>query len=320
MAEYVMLDNPSEKLSSFARDAKAIAGVDRARELAIFAVVVECGSFSAAGRILELSASAVSRTIDRIEGRLGVRLLLRSTRALSMTAEGRTYFQAARSILLELDDAELQVANQGAPRGRLRISASLSHGRLFVVPLLKEFAALYPEILIDISLTDALVDIAAGQADVAIRFGPLADSALTARKLSENRRVIVASPDYLARYGTPQTPADLLAHNCLNFNFRRSETRWPFRVNGQYTWLEIKGGIEANSGETLGQLALLGVGIARLGVFGVEGDIKAGRLIPILEEFNPGDVDQIHAVFIGGSNMPTRTRVFIDFIAERLSS
>lgn len=177
-----------------------------------------------------------------------------------------------------------------------------------------------PDILIDISLTDSLVDIAAGQADVAIRFGPLPDSTLTARKLGENRRVIVASPDYLARYGTPYTPEDLLAHNCLNFNFRRSETRWPFRVDGQDIWLEIKGGIKANSGETLDQLALLGVGVARVGVFNVEGDINAGRLVPVLEEFNPGDTDQIHAVFIGGNNIPTRIRVFVDFIAERLGS
>ena len=143
-------------------DAKMLLGADRAHSLAMFAAVVEQGSFSAAGRLLGLSPSAVSRTIDRIEARLGVRLLLRSTRALSITAEGQSYLQAARRILADLDDAEQQIADQGAPRGRLRVSAALSHGRLCIVPLLGEFAALYPHILVDIALTDTVIDVASG--------------------------------------------------------------------------------------------------------------------------------------------------------------
>ncbi|QYA10067.1 LysR family transcriptional regulator [Agrobacterium larrymoorei] len=277
------------------------------------------GSFSAAGRALGLTPSAVARSIDRIEARLGVRLLLRSTRALILTAEGQAYLQTARRILADLDDAEQQIADQGAPRGRLRISAALSHGRLCVVPLLDEFAALYPHILIDIALTDAVIDVAAGQADVAIRFGPLTDSLLTARKLGENRRIIVAAPQYLDRHGMPTAPDDLYRHNCLNFNFRRAEPIWPFRFEGQDITLSVKGSIEANNGETLGQLAAAGVGIARVGAFSVAEDIATGRLVPILEEFNPGDVELIHAVFVGGANTPARVRVFIDFIASRLN-
>ncbi|QJU58536.1 LysR family transcriptional regulator [Sphingomonas sp. AP4-R1] len=299
-------------------DAKLAGGADRARSLGLFAMVVEQGSFSAAGRALELSPSAVARAVDRIEARLGVRLLLRSTRALSLTAEGQTYLQSARRILADLDEAEQRIADQGAPRGRLRISAALSHGRLCVVPLLGEFAALYPHILIDIALTDTLVDIAAGQADVAIRFGPLADSMLTARKLGETRRVIVASPDYLARNGVPRDPEDLHAHNCLNFNFRRAEPIWPFRRDGQDFTLAVKGSIEANNGETLGQLAASGVGIARVGAFSIADEIESGRLAPILEEYNPGDVELIHAVFVGGTTIPARIRVFVDFLAARL--
>jgi DNA-binding transcriptional LysR family regulator len=194
----------------------------------------------------------VSRAIDRIEARLGVRLLLRSTRALTLTAEGQAYLQMARRILADLDDAEQQIADQGAPRGRLRINAALSHGRLCVVPLLGEFAALYPHIVVDIALTDTLVDVAGGQADVAIRFGPLADSTLTARKLGETRRVIVAAPSYLAQHGTPQVPEDLYRFNCLNFNFRRVEPVWPFRRDGRDYALTVKGNIEANNGETWG--------------------------------------------------------------------
>ncbi len=300
-------------------DAKAQLGADRAHSLAMFATVVEQGSFSAAARRLGLSPSAVSRTIDRIEARLGVRLLLRSTRSLSITAEGQAYLQAARRILADLDDAEQQIADQGAPRGRLRVSAALSHGRLCVVPLLGEFAALYPHIVVDIALTDTLTDIAGGQADVAVRFGPLADSTLTARKLGETRRVIVASPDYLARHGTPREPEDLHRHNCLNFNFRRVEPVWPFMRDGREFALSVKGSIEANNGETLGQLAALGVGIARVGAFSVVQEIADGRLVPILDEFNPGDVEAIHAVFVGGATIPARIRAFVDFLAARLA-
>lgn len=300
-------------------DAKMLLGTDRAHSLAMFAAVVEQGSFSAAGRLLGLSPSAVSRTIDRIEARLGVRLLLRSTRALSITAEGQAYLQAARRILADLDDAEQQIADQGAPRGRLRVSAALSHGRLCIVPLLGEFAALYPHILVDIALTDTVIDVAAGQADVAVRFGLLADSTLTARRLGETRRLIVASPDYLARFGEPQVPEDLHRHNCLNFNFRRAEPVWPFLRDGREFALTVKGNIEANNGETLGQLAAIGVGIARVGAFSVAQEIAEGRLMPILEAFNPGDVEIIHAVFVGGATTPARIRAFVDFLAARLS-
>lgn len=292
---------------------------DRARSLEIFATVANEGSFSAAGRVLGLSPSAVSRTIDRIEERLGVRLLLRSTRALTLTAEGGAYLRVARRILGDLDDAEQAIADRGAPRGRLRVSASQAHGRLTIVPLLGEFAQAYPHIVVDINLSDRIVDIAAGQADVAIRFGPLADSALTARKLGENRRVIVASPAYLERHGCPKVPEDLDRHNCLNFNFRRAEPVWPFRRNGSDYALNVRGNIEANSGETLAQLAADGVGITRVGMFSVADDLAAGRLIPVLEEYNPGDIELIHAVFAGGSNMPARVRVFVDFLVQRLA-
>ncbi len=299
-------------------DAKMPMGADRARALEIFAAVMRAGSFSGAGRALGLTPSAVARSIDRIEARLGVRLLLRSTRALTPTAEGQVYLQTARRILADLDDAEQQIADQGSPRGRLRISAALSHGRLCIVPLLGEFVRLHPHIVLDFALTDAIVDIAAGQADVAIRFGPLADSLLTARKIGESGRVIVASPDYLARWGTPTQPEDLHRHNCLNFNFRRVEPVWPFRRDGQAIALSVRGNIEANNGETLGQLAAAGVGLARVGAFSVVDDIAAGRLVAVLEAYNPGDVEQIHAVFVGGTNVPARVRAFVDFLAAQL--
>lgn len=292
---------------------------DRAWSMELFATVAGAGSFSAAGRMLDLTPSAVARAIDRIEERLGARLLIRTTRALTLTVEGQAYLQAARRILADLDDSEAAIADQGAPRGRLRVSAGLSHGRLAIVPLLGDFVALHPQILVDINLTDKVVDIAGGQADVGIRFGPLPDSLLMARKLGESRRVIVASPDYLVRRGNPQQPEDLHQHNCLNFNFRRAEPVWPFRgPAGDYA-LAVNGNIEANNGESLSQLALAGVGLARVGAFSVASDIAAGRLVPVLEGFNPGDIEAVHAVFVGGTNTPTRVRVFVDFLAEKLA-
>lgn len=289
---------------------------DRARELEVFCAVIDGSSFSAAGRALGLTPSAVSRTLDRIEQRLGVRLLLRTTRALTPTAEGRAYLGAARRILADLDEAEQAISDQGSPRGRIRVSAAVSHGRLCIVPLLGKFVRRYPNILVDIDLSDGIVDVAAGQADVAVRGGPLTDSALTARRLSENGRTIVASPDYLTRWGVPEQPEDLYNHNCLNFSFRRAEPVWPFRRDGADFVLKVRGAIEANSGETLSQLALDGVGIARVGNFSLGDALAKGRLVPLLEPFNPGDKEIFHAVFVGGANMPARVRVFVDYLVE----
>ncbi|WMS45136.1 LysR substrate-binding domain-containing protein [Acuticoccus sp. MNP-M23] len=285
----------------------------------MFVAVAAKGSFSAAGRALGLTPSAVSRSVDRTEQRLGVRLILRTTRRLTLTAEGQAYLGAARRILADLDDTEQAIADRGAPRGRLRVSASQAHGRLCIVPLLGEFSRRYPHILVDLNLSDRLVDIAAGQADVGIRFGPLADSALMARKLGVSGRAVVASPDYLSRHGTPLVPEDLHGHNCLGFNFRRAEPIWPFRRDGRDYALSVRGNIEANNGETLGQLATAGVGITRVGTFSVAAELADGRLVRILEAYNPGDEEIIHAVFAGGPNLPARVRAFVDYLAETLT-
>jgi DNA-binding transcriptional LysR family regulator len=290
--------------------------LDRARDLTVFATVAATGSFSAAGRQLSLTPSGISRAIDRLEARLGARLILRTTRSLTLTAEGRTYLAGARRILTDLDEVEQAIANQGAPQGRVRVSAAVSHGRVCIVPLIKDFTRRHPRITIDINLTDESVDIAAGQTDVAVRSGPLRDSQLMAKRLGDNGRTIVASPAYLAEWGTPQTPGDLDQHNCLNFNFRRVEPVWPFRREGEVSAITVRGSVEANSGETLLQLALDGVGVARLGNFGIGRSIAEGRLVPLLEPFNPGDREVFHAVFVGGANMPARVRVFVDYLAE----
>ena len=277
------------------------------------------GSLSAAARRLRLTPSSVSRLVARTEARLGVRLLLRTTRRLRLTAEGEVYARAARRILADLDDTEGGIADQAAPRGLLRVSVALAYGRLVVVPLLGEFLRRYPDIKLDIELSDQLADVAGGRADVAIRFGPLPDSGLLARKLDETGRVVVAAPDYLQWAGTPNCPADLKGHNCLDFSFRRVQTGWPFRQNGKDQLLDIKGNMVANNGDTLVQLARQGMGIARVGTFTVSADIAAGRLTPLLETFNPGDTEAIHAVFVGGT-APARVRVFVDFLAVHVGT
>ena len=291
---------------------------DRSGEMEAFVAVVREKSLSAAARSLGLTPSAVSRIIARIEARLGVRLILRTTRSLALTPEGDAYYRAAEKILADMAEAENGIADQASPRGSLRVSAALAHGRMKIVPLLDDFVTRYPGIAVDINLSDMLADVASGKTDVAIRFGPLPDSPLFARWLGRNGRTIVASPHYLARAGMPSVPEDLFAHNCLNFNFRRAEPGWPFRKEGRDYALSVKGNIRANNGETLVQLAHQGAGIARVGSFHVAEAIAQGTLVALLEPFNPGDFEDVHAVFHGGATTPARVRVFVDFLAERL--
>lgn len=292
--------------------------IDHSGEMAAFVEVARQGSLSGAARTLGLTPSAISRIVGRIEARLGVRLLVRTTRSLRLTAEGENYARAARRILADIAETESAIADQASPRGRVRISMASAHGRMSVLPLLGEFTTRYPGITLDIDLSDEVADIIGGHADVAVRFGPLADSPLTARRLGETGRTVVASPAYLARHGTPRTPADLADHNCLDFSFRRIEPGWPFRENGRDTILPVSGNMTANNGETLVQLALDGLGITRVGNFHIEDELANGRLVALLEDFNPHDREAIHAVFIGGANMPARVRVLVDFLAEKL--
>ncbi|WP_413732262.1 LysR family transcriptional regulator [Sodalis sp. RH20] len=289
-----------------------------AGDLEIFVLVAEEGGFSAAGRRLKVAPSSIARVIDRIEARLGVRLLLRTTRSLILTPEGMTYLASARRIIADLKETEQSIANQSSPRGRLRICLSLQYGKMFVVPLLRAFMQQYPGILLEIIATDAVVDIAAGQADIAVRLGPLPDGLLTARRLGVTHKVIVASPDYLARRGTPAVPEDLYHHDCIGFNFKRAAPTWPFRKDGRDYSLPITGCVETNNGDTEGQLALEGIGIARVCAETVADAIQAGRLVPILDAFNPGDGEEVHAVFVGGAHTPARVRCFVDYLVGRL--
>ena len=289
--------------------------MERSGEMEVFVRVVQDGGFSAAARSLDLTPSAVSKLIARLEQRLGTRLLIRTTRALRLTEEGEAYHRAALRVLQALNEADLAVA-AGAVRGRLRINASVPFGRMFVAPALPAFLARYPDTSVDLSLSDDIVNLLANQTDVAIRVGNLPDSALVARKLGQSRRVLVAAPAYLQRMGVPEMPSDLQRHNCIGFNFRPSRAGWPFRDGRRDFEQLVSGNALVNNGETAKQVALEGLGIARLGRFHVADDIAAGRLVPLLEAFNPGDLELIHAIYVGGGEVPGRVRAFIAHMAE----
>lgn len=292
----------------------------RSGEMFVFTKVVEAGSFSAAGLLLDLSPSAVSKLITRIEVRLGVLLLQRSTRHMTVTAEGKAFYESCVRILEEIDEAEQNVADGGAvPRGLLRVNVSLPFGKHQLLPVIPEFTKRYPEITLDVSLTDAVVDLQRERIDVAVRMGPLVDASFRARKLGETRRAVVAAPHYLSTHGSPLSPNDLAGHRCLNFSFRRSISEWPFLIDEQIVYFPVRGGMLTNNGETMRDLTLQGQGISRLGMFHVEGDIRAGRLVELLIDFNPGDKEEINVVFPNQRHMPLRTRLFIDVLVERLS-
>ncbi len=295
---------------------------NRAGEMDVFVQVATLRSFSAAGRKLRLSPSAVSKLVTRLEERLDTRLVVRTTRSLQLTPEGEIYLEKAQAILADIQEAERIVAAGGAaaPRGLLRVSSSVAFGVSCIVPLVPDFLARYPEIELDLSLTDSVIDIVGERADVAIRSGVLRDSSLKARKLLESRRVVIASPSYIERRGLPKAPEDLAHHNCLTFNFRPTAEAWPFRdpATGAQFVITVEGNLQANNGPTVRSLCLEGVGLARIGQFHVQPDLDAGRLVAVLEDFNPEDIENVHAVYAGHEHLAARIRAFIDFLVNRI--
>ncbi|MDK1384699.1 LysR family transcriptional regulator [Sinorhizobium sp. 8-89] len=295
---------------------------NRAGEMEVFVAAAELRSFSAAGRRLKLSPSAVSKLVSRIEDRLGTRLVMRSTRMLQLTPEGEIYLHRAQRILAAIAETEQVVAGggQAQPRGPLRVNASVGFGERYILPLAAEFLARYPDVQLDLSLNDGIIDLIEERTDVAIRSGPMRDSSLMARKLLDSRQVIVAAPRYLEAHGVPRTPDDLAQHNCFTFNFRRSLDGWPFRDPGSSNVYvrPVTGNMQANSGAIVRNLCLSGLGLGRVGQFHVQPDIDAGRLVPVLEEYNPEDMERVHAVYAGHEHLAARIRAFIDFLVERI--
>lgn len=294
---------------------------NRSGEMEVFAAVVERGGFSAAAKLFNMTPSAVSKLVTRLEARLGARLINRSTRKLQLTAEGQAFHQRCVTILSDIAEAECEAAAGRAPRGRVRVNANVAFGNQILLPLVPAFLAEHPELSVDLVFTDQVVDLIEERADIAIRVapGPLRGNQLMARKIGESGVAVVASPDYLARHGEPRTPADLAKHNLIGFNFARSVEGWPFRVDGALISIAAVGNTQVGDGEIARQLAVAGVGLARLGRFHTQAEVAAGRLVTVLDDFNPGDIEVIHAVYLGqGGFVPARMRAFIDFLARNV--
>ncbi len=292
---------------------------NRAGEMMVFVRVVETGSFSEAARAMLMTPSTVSKLIARLEARLGVRLIERSTRRLALTGEGQFYYERSQALLGQLDETEQQIAQGGAEaEGVVRVTSSVTFGTAALEPILPAFLEAYPNIIVDLSLSDEVVDLYLDRTDVAIRVGKLQDSNLMARKIGETRRRIAASPAYLARHGVPETPEDLAHHNCLGFNFRRTMPVWPMREGGRIVERMLSGSLLVNNGDTLRRMAIAGVGVIRLADYHLRGPIARGELVEILADSDIGEVDDIHALFRGAQFLPARVRAFLDFAVPHM--
>ncbi|MDQ8731783.1 LysR substrate-binding domain-containing protein [Bradyrhizobium sp. LHD-71] len=294
--------------------------MDAIGEMRAFVTVVEHQSFAGAAAALGLSPSAVSKLVTRLEDRLGVQLLHRTTRRLSLSSEGDVYLARARQILADIAEAEIEVTrSRGAPRGRLRINTSNGFGIHQLAPALPDFIARYPDIEIDLSITDRIVDIGTDPADVIVRAGPVGDVAALSFKIADFERVVCASPAYLAREGTPRTPADLANHVCIVIASQAGRG-WPFRTADGIVHRETTRRVAVDNSEAALRLALNGGGIIRLGDMIVAELIANGSLVPLLTDVHYAEPLRLSAVYLEGRHRLPKVRVFLDFLTERFAS
>ena len=289
--------------------------MDRLKQIESFVSVATKGSLTAAARAEDVAPAVIGRRIDALEERLGVKLLVRTTRKISLTHEGSAYLEDCQRLLAYLANAEASVSAGGVKAsGHLRVTAPGGFGRRHVAPLVPGFAAQHPEVSLSLNLSDRVVDIVNESYDCAVRVGDLADSSLVSVRLADNRRLCVATPAYLARAGTPQMPQDLAQHQCLTLSSDASQTRgWAFQVDGAVTHLRPSGRLDCSDGQVLHDWCLQGLGIAWRSTWEVEGEIAAGALVPVLEAF-AAPPNGIYAVFAARKHLPLRVRLWIDFL------
>ena len=284
------------------------------RQISTFVEVVARGSLSAAARAEGIAPAMIGRRLDALEARLGVKLLQRTTRKLVLTNEGAAFLEDCQRILAELEEAESAVAERSAKAsGHLLVSAPAGFGRQHVAPLLPSFLAEHREVTVNLNLNDRLVDVVGEGVDVAIRIASLSDSTLVGMKLADNQRVLVASPAYLKRHGTPKTLADLARHNCLPISSEGSQRGWTFKDNGKTVTIKVAGNMVCNDGAVLHDWALAGKGLAWRSMWEVSAEIDAGKLKTVLDQYAaPGN--DIYAVFAQRRHLPLRIRAFVDFL------
>jgi DNA-binding transcriptional LysR family regulator len=290
-------------------------------EMGIFQRVIERGSFAGAAEDMGLSPSAVSKLITRLELRLGVRLINRTTRRLALTPEGEIYLARSRDILHAIESVEAEIASARlSPRGHIRVHAFPTFAVEHLSAVLPDFLARFPRITFEFLVTNRTVDLIADNVDIALRVGPLTDSSLVACKVADLTQVVCASPKYLTAYGRPAKPSDLMRHACLILShFPRSAT-WSFQVNGKPVHVQVKGPVTADSAHMLLKLAIEGAGIIRFGDIIVERAIEEGLLEPLLQDLQETRKFPFWAILPPGRQRTPKVKVFLDFLMERFGS
>ncbi|MEX0959583.1 MAG: LysR family transcriptional regulator [Burkholderiales bacterium] len=294
--------------------------MDRLTAMELFVRVVETGSFSAVAREMDMTQPTVSKQLAALELRLKTRLLNRSTRQLSLTEAGTSYYEACKRILDSVHEAEGNVGRlQGQLAGQLRINTSIALGQMYVAPLALKFQELHPDLEIDLALADRFVDVVEEGIDVAIRVGRLNDSSLVARRIGKARRLTVATPAYLKQRGMPKVPQDLAEHNCILYAYLSTGNEWMFQGPEGEIRVKVSGNFRANNGDAIRLAVLADRGIAVMPEWIVAGEIAAGRLKTILPNFEPTPMD-ISAVYPSARHVSTKLRAFIDFLQAEFPS
>jgi DNA-binding transcriptional LysR family regulator len=288
---------------------------DRLKQIEAFVLTVQKGSLTAAAQAEGVAPAMIGRRIDALEARLGVKLMLRSTRRISLTHEGSAFLEDCTRLLADLANAEASVSAGGVKAsGHLRITAPGGFGRRHVAPLVPGFLAQHPEVSLSLNLSDRVIDLLNEGYDCAVRVGDLPDSSLISVRLADNRRRCVASPAYLARAGTPGEPGELQQHDCLTLSSEASQSRgWAFAIDGEVHYLRPPGRLDCSDGQVLHAWCLAGLGLAWRSTWEVEADLRAGRLLPVLEDF-AAPPNGIYAVFPHAKHLPLRVRLWIDFL------
>ena len=286
-------------------------------EMQAFVRVVDNGSFAGAAKELLLTPSAVSKSVTRLERRLGTQLLTRTTRRLELTDEGETFLQRCRTILAAIEAAEAEAsASSDRPRGQVRISSGASIGRSQIAPMIPQFQARFPEVSVDLRISEQIVDLVAEHIDLALRVGNLPDSSLVGRQLIQTRRVICASPTYLKKWGTPRRPEDLANHNCILVSDLPHLAQWPFQSAEGVVRFQVTGNVMTDNADLMLDFALAGHGIVRILDIRVREAIRNGRLVPLLTEMEAGEVVPVWAVMPPERNRVPRVRALLDFLIE----